>query len=215
MTDRIHIRTEGTLSQLRDMRERARDLRPVTRQWVAMMQRSTDHEFRTTTHFHSRGGVRPWKKWEPFGNVTPPKQTLNRSGKLRRAAAGHGPGAIQRYDRNTATVGISGRVVPQAAILRGGTGLEVDATTKRIKPKRRIRGWKRFAGQPQQWKMWWYLFFVKEVTLSAATMKRGLLFTPRPFMQAHPLLRHGWRQVLSLFIRIGKANAPSLREFTP
>ena len=183
-----------------EIRGRMRDLRPANRRNALLYRQSMGQEFRQESYFRARSGVLRWRKTKPFGTRRPPANTLQRSGKLLAAVEGKGPGSLLRVGKRTFSVGVKGNVVPYAASLRGGTGHDIDFRPRIIRPKKRVAG--RRSG-PQQFAMWWALFYGYGVTLSMATLRRGLRLPVRPWGGVSRRLVDQWSASYRNFISTG------------
>lgn len=97
------------------------------RSWRAVIASEFDRE---AWERPSRG-AKGWKPTKAFGNRPAPRKTLQRSGALRRAYAGTGPGAVERITARRATFGVDGGVLPYAEVHRGGAGKILGADAAR------------------------------------------------------------------------------------
>jgi hypothetical protein len=104
-------------------------------------------EFRLEAWRPPSGPMRPWKRTRAFGAKPAPAKTLHGGGALRRAWLGQGAGAIERMGANSVTVGVSGAVLPYAAVHRGGGKVTAADSRRpfRIKVTDRMRRYVLFA----------------------------------------------------------------------
>ena len=121
-------------------------------------------QFKAETELLFRGGRSPWKRTQPFGRRAAPAKTLQRTGALRRAWTGDGPGSLTMTRANRVTIGVDTARFPQAAMFQR-LGLTL------VRPKQ--------AGPRGRSAMGWFLGMRYGVWISEARLKRGLAIEGR------------------------------------
>jgi hypothetical protein len=196
---------------------RLQDLSPVYRRKVVGLIRASVGSEYAGQEWHSPSGSRvPWKPTQRFGRARGAgeslgeglgaSKTLIRSGGTFRAWQGRGAGAIVNVTNKTVQVGVDLGRFPGERFLRGGTGAQLFMGPYISRPKKRVKNWQRWNGGPQQWAQWWYLFFRYGVTLSKATMERGLRNYARPHATMNPLLRQQIRRSVERYVLTGRVS---------
>lgn len=212
---RLLTTVRGLESFGKDQAMRLRDLSPVYRRAVVPRIRESVGAEYAGQEWRSPSGARvPWKPTKPFGKAKGAgeslgqglgsSKTLIRSGRTYRAWLGRGPGSVANVTAQTVQVGVDLGLFPGERFLRGGTGGKLFMGPYISRPKKRVKNWQRWNGGPQQYAQWWYLFFRYGVTLSKATMERGLWNYARPHATINPQLRQQIRRTVERYVLSGR-----------
>lgn len=111
---------------------RMSDLRPAYGESVAAWRDVGEEEFFTETWRRPGGSARSWERTKyPFGRQQAGPGILRRSGALLRAYMGAGAGSIESVTDRGAEFGVSGTLLPYAAVHRGGAGAVNTAAANR------------------------------------------------------------------------------------
>ena len=196
-------------------RGRLADLSPVYRRAVVPRIRESVGRAYADQAWASPSGARiPWKSTQPFGKALGAGQslgkgrgaskTLIRTGRTYRAWQGRGPGSVVIVTPQTVAVGVDLGLFPGERFLRGGTGAKLFLGPYISRPKKLAKNAARWGSGPQRWAQWWYLFFTYGVTLSKATMERGLRNYARPHGTQNPQLRAAIRRSVERYVLTGR-----------
>lgn len=194
---------------------RLRDLSPVYRRAVVpRIRESVGREYADQAWAAPSGQRIPWKPTKPFGRAKGAgeslgqglgsSKTLIRTGRTFRGWQGRGPGAVVIVTPQTVQVGVDLTLFPGERFLRGGTGARLYPGPYISKARKLARNHARWGSGPQRYAQWWLLFFKYGVTLSKATMERGLWNYARPHATNNPQLRQQIRRSVERYVLSGK-----------
>lgn len=161
----------------RALRSRLLDMRPAM------------EEIATAAERHVRQQIAATQPAKPFGTRQPAVPRLGE----RLVASWTEPSHPEHIRKVTARTAQIGSRVPYARALREGAV---------IRPKKLARTRRRYGpGAPQRWAMWWALFLRYGVTLSDATLSRGLRLPPRPHGHRTPAFDAEASAIVSRYLR--------------
>lgn len=183
---------ESLANPLDGMVSRGLDIKPAFRHFIGEGRKVVAGEIRGEYWLPRSGPKKPWKKRHGFGSRVLPASVF---GADYIAAWEGGAGSIEVVADAAAAFGVSGARFPWASLHRGGTdairagdvsgkGILVSSLAQ-VKPWKRTKG-TRWKTGPQQWAIWWKIFFDFGIRLKRKTLEEGL-FTPfRPHATKNP-----------------------------
>lgn len=198
-------------------RGRLADLSPVYRRAVVpRIRESVGKEYANQAWSSPSGAVVPWRPTKPFGkakgageSLGPGRgasKTLIRSGRTFRAWQGRGPGAVAVVTAQTVSVGVDLGLFPGELYLRGGRGAKLFLGPYISRPRKLAKNAAKWGSGPQRYAQWWYLFLTYGVTLSKATMERGLRNYARPHGTQNPQLQAAIRRSVERYVLTGRVS---------
>lgn len=117
MPDLINVSVTRS-GELEQIFERLSDPRELNVANLAVWRSAIREEFSRGGWLRPQGGFQSWAPTKPFGSRQPPVKTLVRSGRLRRAWLGEGPGGFERLTERGFEFGIRSATIPYAPVHR-------------------------------------------------------------------------------------------------
>jgi len=185
---------ESLANPLDGIVSRALDIKPAFRHFVTEGRKVVVGEIRGEYWQARSGPRRPWEKRKSFGSRVLPATVF---GPGYAAAWEGGAGSIEEITDSSAAFGVSGAKFPWAQYHRGGLdafkasdvkgkGILVSSLAQ-VRPWRRTKG-TRWKSGPQQWAIWWKIFFEYGVRLTRKKLEQGIFIPFRPHATKNPEL---------------------------